>query len=262
LHGDAAARAIERAGGRIRFPVPVDAVETEGGAVTGVRVGEERFPADAVVVAVPHDAAREVLPREMASVTADLEALGTSPIVNVHVVYDRPVMPYPVAAGLHSPVQWVFDRTEAAGVDGGGQCLSVSVSAATAQLGRAPADLVATYTAALADLFPAARDAGVVDAVVTREHAATFRAAPGAQARRLPTRTSVSGLFLAGAWTDTGWPATMEGAVRSGNAAAAEALVSLGRPTSSRATAPGQRAVAGRVSRPVASATMKQVRTS
>jgi uncharacterized protein with NAD-binding domain and iron-sulfur cluster len=79
----------------------------------------------------------------------------------------------------------------------------------------------------LRELFPGARDATVLDGVVTREHAATFRAVPGTRVLRPGARTALRGLALAGAWTDTGWPATMEGAVRSGHAAAREVLAAL-----------------------------------
>jgi uncharacterized protein with NAD-binding domain and iron-sulfur cluster len=89
---------------------------------------------------------------------------------------------------------------------------------------RRPQELRERYLPALAELFPAARAAQIERFVVTREHAATFRAAPGAGALRPPTRTRLPGLILAGAYTATGWPATMEGAVRSGHAAAREAL--------------------------------------
>jgi uncharacterized protein with NAD-binding domain and iron-sulfur cluster len=72
--------------------------------------------------------------------------------------------------------------------------------------------------------MPAAGQAEVKAFFVTREHAATFRAGPGARAWRPGPRTELPGLVLAGCWTDTGWPATMEGAVRSGHAAAREVL--------------------------------------
>src|SRR5207244_5663765 len=84
------------------------------------------------------------------------------------------------------------------------------------------------FLPALSSLFPAAGRARVQRFFVTREHAATFRQAPGTRPLRPPARTLIPGLFLAGAWTDTGWPATMEGAVRSGVAAAREALIHVG----------------------------------
>ena len=87
--------------------------------------------------------------------------------------------------------------------------------------------LRARYLPALRELLPRARDANVEAFLVTREHAATFRAAPGSRALRPGPETSLAGLVLAGAWTDTGWPATLEGAVLSGHAAAGAALRAL-----------------------------------
>ena len=105
-----------------------------------------------------------------------------------------------------------------------GQYLAVSLSAASRQVQQKAADVLAGVLPALVDLLPAAGRARVVDAWVTRERTATFRAAPGSAALRPPARTGVPGVALAGAWTATGWPATMEGAVRSGQAAAAALL--------------------------------------
>jgi uncharacterized protein with NAD-binding domain and iron-sulfur cluster len=181
--------------------------------------------ADAVVLAVPHNRLGRITP-EGANVPAGISKLGTSPIVNLHVVYDRRVLEHPFAAGVASPVQWVFDRTASTGLKAG-QCLAVSLSAAEAESTMTVDELRERYVPALADLLPAARKAHVELFLVTREHAATFRAAPGARALRLGPRTALHGLVLAGSWTDTGWPATMEGAVRSGSAAAREVLAQL-----------------------------------
>jgi uncharacterized protein with NAD-binding domain and iron-sulfur cluster len=134
----------------------------------------------------------------------------------------------PFVAGIGTPVQWVFDRTEPAGLERG-QYLAVSISGADAEIEERTETLRGRFLPALASLFPLARGATVERFFVTREHAATFRQSPGTRALRPPARTLMPGLFLAGAWTDTGWPATMEGAVRSGVSAAGEALVHLGR---------------------------------
>src|SRR5207248_8209645 len=91
-------------------------------------------------------------------------------------------------------------------------------------LGATSTELRERYEHALRELLPDARDAVLETFFVTREHAATFRASPGVRALRPGPRTQLPGLVLAGSWTDTGWPATMEGAVRSGHAAAREAL--------------------------------------
>lgn len=244
LHGLAARRALETAGVRVLFRATAGAVRFTGGhagaparepAPYEVVCDGGALGADAVVVAVPHEAAARLLPPEAGVDTGSLERLGTSPIVDIHVVYDRKVAPYAVAAALDSPVQFVFDRTAAAGLgpaDGTAdtpQYLAVSVSAADDEIGERPEVLVERYTRALAELFPAARSARVLDAFVTREHRATFRGRPGTQRLRPGATTALPGLALAGAWTDTGWPATMEGAVRSGRAAATAIVRALGR---------------------------------
>ena len=141
--------------------------------------------------------------------------LATSPIVNVHVIYDRRVTRRPFAAAVDSPVQWVFDRTGPSGLRSG-QYLAVSLSAADGYVDVPASALRERFLPAMADLFPAARDARVTDFFVTRERRATLRQVPGCERLRPGAATARPGLVLAGAWTDTGWPDTMEGAVRSG----------------------------------------------
>ena len=141
--------------------------------------------------------------------------LATSPIVNVHVIYDRRVTRLPFAAAVDSPVQWVFDRTGSSGLRSG-QYLAVSLSAADGYVDVPASALRERFLPAMADLFPAARDARVTDFFVTRERRATLRQVPGCERLRPGAATALPGLVLAGAWTDTGWPDTMEGAVRSG----------------------------------------------
>jgi hydroxysqualene dehydroxylase len=210
LHAEHAARALERLGARVQ---------------TGARVqsiGE--LAADAVIVAVPHDAAAR-----LGVIDANrAEALGVSPIVNVHLHFDRRVLDEPFAAAVGSPVQWLFDRTESSGI-GEGQLVSISVSGADRELEESQDELRTRYVPAVERLLPRARDAQLLDFFVTREPRATFRGVPGTRRLR-PQVTDCykegSRVFLAGAWTDTGWPATMEGAVRSGLAAARAALSS------------------------------------
>jgi monoamine oxidase len=235
LHAEPAGRALATRGVRVQTGARVDGIVTDrrdggAGVVEAVMVDGERIDADAVVVAVPHEIVAPLLPPGTLAEENDTgpAALGASPIVNVHLVYDRRVMEYPFAAGVGSPVQYVFDRTASAGMDpADGQCVSISLSGADRYIGQPARDLVRGFTVAMAGLFPRARDARVVDSLVTREQAATFRAGPGTAALRAGTRTGVGGLFLAGAWTATGWPATMEGAVRSGEDAARAALSAL-----------------------------------
>jgi uncharacterized protein with NAD-binding domain and iron-sulfur cluster len=155
-----------------------------------------------------------------------VEGLGASPIVNVHLVLDRKVTDLPMAAGVGTPIQFLFDRTASSGVTAG-QCLAISLSAADAYVGQRPEELVRSFRQALDDLLPTARHARLIDGTVSREHSATFRAVPGSAALRPPARTGVPGLAVAGAWCDTGWPATMEGAVRSGQSAASLSMGGL-----------------------------------
>jgi squalene-associated FAD-dependent desaturase len=223
IHDLAARDALAHAGVVVRVRHGVSAVrptgpefEIEGSTMPTMR-------ADAVVLAVGQERAAKLLPAAAGIDAGALATLGSSPIVNLHAVYDRPVLDEPFAAGVHTPVQWVFDRTIPAGLRRG-QYLAISLSAADDELGMSCEQLRARFEPALAELLPGARSAQLQEFIVTREHAATFRAAPGSRALRPGARTALPGLFLAGAWTDTGWPATMEGAVRSGRLAAREAL--------------------------------------
>ena len=177
--------------------------------------------ADAVVLAVPHEqAAKLIPPGALPAETVDGWAgLGAAPIVNVHVIYDRKVMDVPFAAAVDSPVQWVFDRTRISGLHArgeAGQYLALSQSAADEYANLPVAELRGIFLPALEQLFPAARQATVTEFFVTREKRATFRQAPGTAKLRPKAATSLPGLVLAGSWTDTGWPDTMESAVRSG----------------------------------------------
>jgi len=249
LHGDAAATVLAKLGAQVTLGAKVTAIEVgaieggaiEGGAIEGgaievaagtdarfrIRLGrgeDADLAADAVVLAVPHDKAAPLVPPGALpdATVRGWAGLGASPIVNVHVIYDRPVTDLPFAAAIDSPVQWVFDRTRISGMDGPGQYLAISLSAADEYADVPAARLREQFVPALAELFPAARDAQVTEFFVTRERRATFRQAPGSGALRPRPATRQPGLVLAGAWTDTGWPDTMEGAVRSGLAAAVE----------------------------------------
>src|SRR5262249_33672895 len=149
-------------------------------SVDGSRVvlEDDAEDVDAVVVAVPHDAVAELLPPE--SVDADaLARLGASPIVNLHVHFDRRVLDEPFAAAeSKSPLQWLFDRTESSEA-GEGQLVSVSLSSAAHDISLSLAKLRERYLPALHRLLPAARSAEILDLTATREPRATFRGAPG-----------------------------------------------------------------------------------
>jgi squalene-associated FAD-dependent desaturase len=201
LHGEAAEHAFAKAGVALQLRASVASLD--------------ELSADAVVLAVPHKEAAQLLAQP------ELAELGAAPIVNLHVVYDRRVTDLELAAGIDTPVQFVFDRTASSGL-ASGQYLAVSLSAADRYDHRRVEELRAEFVPELARLFPDAAGAEVRDFFVTREPNATFRQGPGTA--RLRRVQAPPGVHVAGAWTDTGWPATMEGAVRSGVAAARAAL--------------------------------------
>jgi squalene-associated FAD-dependent desaturase len=234
LHGAAAARLLGKLGATVRPQTKVTAIEPNGSEFL-IRLkpggesegdepadgGGEVLLVDAVVLAVPHEQAAKLVPAgALPAETVDGWAgLGAAPIVNVHVIYDRTVMDVPFAAAVDSPVQWVFDRTRISGMHERGACgqyLAISLSAADEYASKPVAELREQFVPALAELFPAAKAATVTEFFVTREKRATFRQVPGTAKLRPKAATGLPGLVLAGAWTDTGWPDTMEGAVRSG----------------------------------------------
>ncbi|MGA2471368.1 MAG: hydroxysqualene dehydroxylase HpnE [Solirubrobacteraceae bacterium] len=221
--GGPAARALELAGVEVRLRWRAAALAQRTGGGFEVHGERDTLSAERVIIAVPHTRAAALLPGGLRDAARWAEQLGSSPIVNLHVVYDRKVLEGRFAAAVESPVQYVFDRTPESWGDAG-QYIAVSLSGARAEMRMSAGELRERYLPALEALLPRAAGATVERFVVTREHAATFRAAPGVRALRPAARTAVPGLLLAGAWTATGWPATLEGAARSGHAAAAAAL--------------------------------------
>ncbi len=227
LHDEPGARALRSAGAALHLRTRVESIRCGArGVVLGV--GGTPVIADAVILATPPETTARLAPAEAQLDAAGLARLGESPIVNLHIWLDRRVMEPDFAAGWATPLQWIFDRTGASGVDRG-QLLSVSLSAADEWVGRSRAQLREVFLPALRALFPAARGAEVLDFLATHEPAATFRQVPGTRRLRPGNATRHSSVWVAGAWTDTGWPATMESAVRSGSAAARAALRALGR---------------------------------
>jgi squalene-associated FAD-dependent desaturase len=221
LHELPARRTLEHAGARVLDSTRVRSV----GPGLELTLEDEVIAPDAVILAVPHEAAAALAPPGAID-PAVSEGLGASPIVNLHVHYDRRVLTEPLAAALGSPVQWVFDRTRASGATEG-QLVAVSLSHAVEEIGAPVAALRDRFLPALERLLPEARGAQVLDFAVTRSPRATFCVAPGSARLRPGPATVVAGLYLAGAWTSTGWPPTMEGAVRSGLSAARAALAGL-----------------------------------
>jgi squalene-associated FAD-dependent desaturase len=233
LHAAAPAALLARLGAQVRLRARVSSLGRLPGG--GFRIGfaqddasgdGQPLTADGVVLAVPPGQAARLGAAAGLARASEWDDLGSSPIVNVHVIYEQRVMRLPFAAAVDSPVQWVFDKTSQAGL-ASGQYLAVSLSAADRYVDMPAAELRQIFLPALERLFPAAAGTAVTDFFITRERRATFRQAPGSARLRPPAATPVPGLALAGAWTDTGWPDTMEGAVRSGHNAAREVIREL-----------------------------------
>jgi squalene-associated FAD-dependent desaturase len=227
-----AAAALQEAGVEVRLGWRAERLgRSAGGLELHGRAGGEEPAAlqvQAAIVALPHARAAALIEQLAPAPAAQMSRLASSPIVNLHLVYDRPVCELPFAAGVGSPVQYLFDRSAAAGAPPGCQYIAVSLSGAAREMAESVPQLRERYVAAVEQLLPRARRARLESFLVTREHAATFAPAPGSRALRPAAATAIPGLVLAGAHTATGWPATLEGAVQSGHRAAALALGAVG----------------------------------
>jgi uncharacterized protein with NAD-binding domain and iron-sulfur cluster len=187
-------------------------------------VRDEALQATVVICAVPWFALSEVFagrPSFIADTLDAADATDASPIVTVNLWFDRIVTDHPVVGLPGRTMQWVFDKRRVFGERA--SHLSLVSSGAEAVVSLTNEELIALAVSEVNEAIPSARSATVRRAVVVREKRATFSVAPG-QPRRPATRTALQGLLLAGDWIDTGLPATIESAVRSGHAAAALAL--------------------------------------
>jgi squalene-associated FAD-dependent desaturase len=236
---------FEGRGGVVRRGARVEKLVVENGRASGVafaqraqtraevaagRPAEARLEtADAVVSAVPAHALRGLLPEEWLKHPpfAALERFGGSPIVSVEMWLDRVVVDRPMLGLRDSEVEWVFDKGRLYGRAGSPQHLAFIVSSAYRSASKANAEIVAAAEGALRRYFPAMAGATVERALVLRDPQATFASSPAIEALRPGPDTPLAGLFLAGDWTDTGLPATIEGAVRSGQRAATHARAFL-----------------------------------
>jgi zeta-carotene desaturase len=211
---------IESRTGAVRLRTSVERIHSQGDHVTfalGLDGNGETFAADAVIVAVPWMGAAKLLP----DLAPQLNQIQSSPITGIHLWFDREITQLPHAVLLDRTIQWMFNKTRLQPQrTEQGSYLELVVSASKSLVNMQRQDIIDMAVTELADFFPAVREARLLKATVVKELHATYSVLPGADAFR-PKQTTPDGrVFLAGDWTDTGWPATMEGAVRSGYLAA------------------------------------------
>jgi squalene-associated FAD-dependent desaturase len=221
--------AIEKRGGEVILRSPVRNLRFENGALkAAIFDGGREESGDSFILALPHDRTAELLPKEIRFANpslAHLDKFKVSPITGVHFWFDREVTHEPFITLLDTQTQWIFNKTALHGKEDPtapdkGQYLQLVISASYALVRKSREEIIELCLKEVRQAMPAAREAQLLKATVIKEAAATFSPEPGVDQWRPPQETKTPGLFLAGDWTATGWPATMEGAVRSGYLAA------------------------------------------
>jgi zeta-carotene desaturase len=234
---------IEKRGGEVNLRVPLRAIHIRDGAVENLEFdGGRSETADVYVFAMPHAELAELLPAdstEAAELRAQIANIQASPITGVHFWFDREVMQEPFVTLLETSTQWIFNKTQLYGAENGAavrnanqgdksQYLQLVISASYELLRKSRQEIIDICLKEVRQALPAAREAKLLKATVIKEAAATFSPQPGVDRWRPIQQTRIGRMFLAGDWTRTGWPATMEGAVRSGYLAAEAVTRSAG----------------------------------
>ena len=243
--------AVLSRGGEVRLRCGVREIRTKDGAFEEVVLEDgSELSADACIIAVPQDALLDLLPADLKENPSfeGVRNIRTSPITGVHLWFDRTVMKEPFLALLEHTTQWVFNKTALYGKNEtngigvrpketsdndsvlDGQYLQLVISASYDLVSRSRQDIIELCRRELAGVLPETREAKLLKATVIKEIHATFSPDLGVEEWRLEQDSGVKGLFLAGDWTRTGWPSTMEGAVRSGYLAAEIVLDKFGKP--------------------------------
>jgi len=240
IYGEHAVAKLRSRGVRVHAGVPVRAIRATGDARFELTFDDDvRRTVDQVVVAVPWRKASELLAgfAPLHGAIRGWQTIAGAPISGVHLWFDRKLTDLPHAVLVGTLSQWFFAGSaapeamsqpsgEAAGSEFYCQVV-VSASYDLDELGRDAA--IERIVGELRQVFPAARNAKLLRSKIVTERDAVFSARPGIDDVRPSQTTEVPGLFIAGDWTDTGWPATMEGAVRSGRLAAEGVLAHLRR---------------------------------
>jgi len=191
----------------MKLRAPVEEITIKDGSVQCIRAGGECHRADFYICALPFERLAAL------DIPVDVSGFTHAPITSVHLWFDRPVIDFPQATLLDRTIQWIFNKSE-------GRYVQLVISASHTLIETPRAEVIGLALRELAEFFPVTRDARVEKAHVVKEVRAVLSPRPGLESRRPPAKTSIRNLFLAGDWTRQGWPAIMEGAVRSGYLAA------------------------------------------
>jgi len=227
LYGTAA-QYIEGRGGKVHLRAAVDSVRVDDEGVQ-LCIGGEDVHAGFAILAVPFGGAGKLLPDapEAEAVRRDLRKFESSPITGIHLWFDREISPLEHAVLLERTIQWMFHKSKILATRkdsaGKGSYLELVVSSSKTLVDKPRGEIIELAVKELGEFFPAVRQAKLTKATVIKEVHATFSPTPGSDAFRSSNQSAWPRLFFAGDWTATGWPSTMEGAVRSGYGAA-EAL--------------------------------------
>jgi zeta-carotene desaturase len=228
----AVAALAETQGTELRLRCSVERIEpSRDGQWSAIAADGARYAAPALLLALPFEQVATLLGTLPESTPAqkmvveNLERFMHAPITTIHLWLDREVTELDHAALLDTRIQWMFNKTrirrdDPATTAGKGQYLELVISASFDELMRTREQILARAVEELASFFPAVRSAQIVKAGLLKEARATFSVVPGLDQFRPDPDIFGDGLFLAGDWTRSGWPSTMEGAVRSGRIAA------------------------------------------
>jgi zeta-carotene desaturase len=233
---DAAADYIASRGGEVRLRCAVEGFQPEDGGVS-LSFADGNASFDFLVLAVPYNVLPALLPQDTASqgLRERLAQFESSSITGIHLWFDRQIADLDHAVLLDRTIQWMFHKSKLLRPERSlptkGQEVShieLVVSASKTLLERSKPEIVDLALAELREFFPGARDANLLKSAVIKEVHATYSPRPGIDALRPATQTAWPRIFLAGDWVATGWPATMESAVRSGYGAAECVAQALG----------------------------------
>ncbi len=233
LYVDHAEDYIKKNGGEIEKACPASEIVIEKEVVSGIRLQDGRIMrGDYYISAVPYPVLQRILPDEIlerhSPYFSGMNKLTPSPIVSIHMLFDKAVTEFPFAALINSPIQWVFNKEQVFGDSAYRGLLSFVISGAHLYVPWNGDRLLGMAQAELKRIFPKAGSAKLLYSKIIKERSATFSPSPGIQQNRPTQKTPIRNLFLAGDWTETGLPATIEGAVISGFRSA-EGIVGSGK---------------------------------